>query len=115
MSADKKREAVTGRKRKEQELKYTADIEAGIQNDDFTLKVTKKRRIVKPELRDDSSSNNIGELSRPSRIFISEAAKHSGAYLPPRFKRGSTVTIWVDTFGRSRVGGSKDEWELTGA
>ncbi|KAJ7748706.1 hypothetical protein B0H14DRAFT_2636503 [Mycena olivaceomarginata] len=67
MSADKKREAVTGRKRKEQELKYTADIEAGIQNDDFTLKVTKKRRIVKPELRDDSSSNNIGELSRPVR------------------------------------------------
>ncbi|KAF8193570.1 hypothetical protein K438DRAFT_1674615, partial [Mycena galopus ATCC 62051] len=67
MSADEKREAAAGRKRKERERKYTADVEAGIRNEDFTLKVTKKRRIDKPELRDDSSSNNIGELSRPAR------------------------------------------------
>jgi hypothetical protein len=43
MSADEKREAATGRKCKERELKYAADVEAGIRNDDFTLKVTKKR------------------------------------------------------------------------
>ncbi|KAJ7803881.1 hypothetical protein B0H14DRAFT_3486916 [Mycena olivaceomarginata] len=66
MAADEKREAAAGRKRKERERRYAADVEAGIRNGDFTLAV-KKRLIVTPALRDESSSDNIAELSRPAR------------------------------------------------
>jgi hypothetical protein len=45
MAADEKREAAAGRKRKEREHRYAADVEAGIRNGDFTLAV-KKRLIV---------------------------------------------------------------------
>ncbi|KAF8179770.1 hypothetical protein K438DRAFT_1977134 [Mycena galopus ATCC 62051] len=60
-------EAAAGLKHKEREAKYAAAIEAGVRNEDFTLKDPKKRRILKPELRDEPSSRNIGELSRPMR------------------------------------------------
>jgi hypothetical protein len=46
MAADEKREAAAGRKCKERERQYAADVEAGIRNEDFTLAV-KKRRIVR--------------------------------------------------------------------
>jgi hypothetical protein len=45
VTADEKREAAAGRKRKERERKYLADVEAGVRNEDFTLKARKKRKV----------------------------------------------------------------------
>jgi hypothetical protein len=43
--ADGKREAAKKRKREERERRYFAEVEAGIRNDEFTLKTKKKRKV----------------------------------------------------------------------
>ncbi|KAJ7786778.1 hypothetical protein B0H14DRAFT_2630160 [Mycena olivaceomarginata] len=62
--ADEKREAAKKRKREERERRYFTEVEAGIRNDDFTLKTKKKRKV---ELRDEPNVNNMAEVTRPAR------------------------------------------------
>jgi hypothetical protein len=45
VAADEKCEAPKKRKREEQERKYLAEVDAGVRNDDFTLKTYKKRKV----------------------------------------------------------------------
>ncbi|KAF8158684.1 hypothetical protein K438DRAFT_1777023 [Mycena galopus ATCC 62051] len=74
VAADEKREAAKKRKCKERERKCLAEVDAGTQNEDFTLKMKKKRKIlahslkiVQIELRDEPNANNIVEMTRPAR------------------------------------------------
>ncbi|KAJ7894674.1 hypothetical protein B0H14DRAFT_2559100 [Mycena olivaceomarginata] len=71
MAADEKREAAAGHKRKN---------ESGSMPQ--LSKVTKKRRIFTPKLRDESSSDNIAELSRPARQIETKYKENIGLTAP---------------------------------
>ncbi|KAJ7873026.1 hypothetical protein B0H13DRAFT_1895135 [Mycena leptocephala] len=64
VAVDEKRDGAKKRKREQRERKYLAEKEAGIRNDDFTLKEPKKRKV---ELRDEPNESNMAEVTRPAR------------------------------------------------